>query len=195
MPAKTKKMITAAFIRHLKLIKASQKLAPGIIKGAALIAESLKRGNKILICGNGGSAAQSQHFAAELVCRYRKERKSLPAIALTTDTSVLTAIGNDYGFDKIFSRQIESLGSVGDVLVVITTSGRSKNILRAIERAKKQKLVVIALIGQGGLALKKVADTAIIVPAEETARIQEVHDLVIHIWCEFIDAVLGVSRR
>ena len=122
--------------------------------------------------------------------RYKKDRRPLPAIALTVDTSALTAIGNDYGFEKVFARQIEVLGKPGDVLVAITTSGKSKNILAAIAQAKSQELKVIALTGEAGKELKEMVDVAIVVPSAETARIQEVHELVYHAWCEYIDSEL-----
>ena len=146
-------------------------------------------GNKILICGNGGSAADAQHFAAELTGRYLKERRSYPALALTTDTSALTAIGNDYGFDSVFSRQIEGLGKAGDILIAISTSGRSPNILKAVEVAKARGLRTIGLLGRDGGTLKDLVDDAFIVPSEVTARIQEIHEMILHFLCESMDAL------
>ena len=152
------------------------------------MAATLKSGHTVFACGNGGSAADSQHFAAELVARYKKNRKALRALALTTDSSALTAIGNDYGFEHIFTRQLEALGTRGDVLVAFTTSGSSRNVLQAIKQAKKQKMRVIVLTGAKGAGLKNIADVCIVVPSTETARVQEVHQLVYHAWCEYIDA-------
>lgn len=149
--------------------------------------EALKSGNKILIAGNGGSAADAQHFAAELVGRFETERKGLPAIALTTDSSVLTSVGNDYSYDQIFSRQIEALAFPGDIFIGISTSGNSDNIVRAVEKAKKEGLFVIGLLGKDGGRLKDICDEALIVPSGKTARIQELHEMCIHIMCTFID--------
>lgn len=165
-----------------------QHILSSVEEGARLIAATVRSHHTIFICGNGGSAADSQHFATELVARYKKDRKPLRAVALTTDTSALTAIGNDYGFENIFKRQIEALGTRGDVLVALSTSGSSPNILNAIKQAKKQKMKVIALTGEKGKSLKKIVDVAIIVPSIETARIQEVHEVVYHAWCEHIDS-------
>jgi len=151
------------------------------------ITECLERGNKILICGNGGSAADSQHFAAELVGRFKLERKGLPAIALTTDTSILTAIGNDYGFDHIFERQIEALGKEGDILVGISTSGNSENVIRAVKKAKDMGVYTIGLLGKDGGKLKDLVDLSLIVPSNSTPRIQECHVLIYHIVCEEVE--------
>jgi phosphoheptose isomerase len=164
-----------------------RQILPDVERAAGLITQALKRGKKILVCGNGGSAADSQHFAAELVGRYKNDRPALPALALTTDSSTLTSIGNDYGFDKIFSRQVEALGERGDVLVAISTSGTSKNILAAVAAARKRKMKVVALTGAKGKMLAKKADIAVVVPSQETARIQEIHELTLHSWCEFLE--------
>lgn len=153
-----------------------------------LIVHALKNGNKILVCWNGGSAADSQHFVAELIARYKTERKSLPAIALTTDTSILTAIGNDYDFDRIFSRQVEWLWQKWDILIWFSTSGNSKNIVRAIEIAKSNGMISIGLLGKGGWCIKDIVDYAIIVPSDNTPRIQECHMTIYHSICEYIDA-------
>ena len=149
--------------------------------------ETLKSENKILIAGNGGSAADAQHFAAELVGRFETERKGLPAIALTTDTSILTSVGNDYSYDHIFARQIEALALPGDIFIGISTSGNSENIVCAVETAKKEGLFVIGLLGKDGGRLKDICDEALIVPSDKTARIQELHEMCIHIMCTFID--------
>jgi D-sedoheptulose 7-phosphate isomerase len=160
---------------------------PGIAVAADLIVRALRKGNTLLICGNGGSAADAQHFSAELTGRYKTERRGLPALALTTDTSALTAIANDYGFDLVFSRQIEALGRKGDVLVLLSTSGNSINIAKAAGKAKAMGITTLALLGKGGGALKGVCDHEIIIPSADTPRIQEMHGLIIHCICERID--------
>jgi len=161
--------------------------ADHILAQAADMAERLKRGCRILICGNGGSAADAQHFAAELSGRYVKERRALAGIALTVDTSALTAIGNDYGFDRVFSRQVEALGRPGDLLVGITTSGNSPNVVLAVEAAKALGMRTLGLLGRDGGRLRELADDALVVPSPVTARIQEIHMMVYHFWCEALD--------
>lgn len=151
------------------------------------MAERLRRGGKILVCGNGGSAADAQHFAAELSGRYLKERRALAGIALTTDTSALTAIGNDYGYDRVFSRQVEALGRPGDLLVGISTSGNSPNVILAVEAAHALGMATLGLLGRDGGRLKAMVDEALVVPSAVTARIQEVHQMVYHFWCELLD--------
>jgi D-sedoheptulose 7-phosphate isomerase len=155
-----------------------------------LIGKRLKLGNKLLICGNGGSAADSQHFAAEVVGRFEKERKGFSAIALTTDTSALTAIGNDYGFDKVFSRQVEALGQKGDILIGISTSGNSNNVIEAVKVAKGLGIFTVGLLGKDGGQLKDLVDKAFIVRSNNTARIQEVHITFIHAICRVLDLYL-----
>ena len=155
-----------------------------------IICKSMKNGNKILIAGNGGSAADAQHFAAEIVGRYVLERKGYPAIALTTDTSNLTAIGNDYGYDEVFRRQVEALGNNGDIFVGISTSGNSKNIINAIYTAKAQRLKVIGLTGRDGGLMKDLCDICLNFPYKETARIQEHHLMTYHLICEFVEKEL-----
>lgn len=182
-------IIADAFRRHEETVRKSTERVVSDAKHAAdLIRESSLAGHKLLVCGNGGSAADSQHLAAEFVCKFVKERKALPAIALTVNTSALSAVGNDYDFERVFVRQIQALGAAGDVLVALTTSGTSKNILAAIAEAKARGMKVVALTGEGGAALKEKVDVAIVVPSRETARIQEVHELVYHAWCEYVDA-------
>ena len=158
-----------------------------ILAQADDLAERLKRGCKILVCGNGGSAADAQHFAAELSGRYLKDRRALAAIALTTDTSALTAIGNDYGYEQVFARQVEALGRPGDVLVGISTSGNSPNVLRAVASAKTVGMRTIGILGRDGGSLKEAVDDALVVPSRVTARIQELHEMVFHFWCEILD--------
>ena len=161
-----------------------------IVAAAEAIVAALKNGRSVLVFGNGGSAADAQHFAAELVGRYEQERKAWPAVALTTDTSALTAIGNDYGFDRVFARQIEALGRSGDVALGISTSGNSPNVLRALETAAARGLVTIALTGRGGQA-GKIATHHIAVDEERTSRVQEVHATVLHVMCELVESELN----
>ncbi len=158
-----------------------------VVAQAGDMAERLKRGCKILVCGNGGSAADAQHLAAELSGRYVKERKALAGIALTTDTSALTAIANDYGYEFVFSRQVEALGRPGDVLIGISTSGNSPNVIKAVESAQALGMHTIGLLGKDGGKLKGLVDEALVVPSAVTARIQEVHQMVYHFWCECLD--------
>lgn len=162
-----------------------------LINISKLIIESEKNGGKILIAGNGGSAADAQHFAAEIVGRFVLERKGYPAIALTTDTSILTAIANDYSYDDIFSRQIEALGNKGDVFIGISTSGNSSNIIKAIHKAKEKGLVVIGLTGKTGGKMKELCDECLIFNYKETARIQEHHLMSYHLICEFVEKELS----
>ena len=157
---------------------------------AKIMIDALKKGNKILVCGNGGSAGDTQHFVAELIVRFEKERISLPAIALTTDTSIITACGNDFGYDRIFERQIEGLGREGDVLVGITTSGNSMSIIKGFEAARKIGMKMICLNGKDGGKISKMnlgLDVDLKIPSKNTARIQESHITIIHIWCKLID--------
>ncbi|MEW6331133.1 MAG: phosphoheptose isomerase [Pseudomonadota bacterium] len=166
------------------------ELAPIITQAAALMIQALLTDRKLLICGNGGSAADAQHFSAELLNRFERERPGLPAIALTTDTSTITAIGNDYHFDDIFSKQVRALGQAGDVLLGISTSGNSRNVIRAIEAAHERGIVCVALNGREGgeiTGLLSGQDVNICVPGSSTARIQEVHGIVIHCLCDLID--------
>ncbi|MFQ5892774.1 MAG: SIS domain-containing protein, partial [Nitrospinota bacterium] len=161
---------------------------PGAIEEAfKLLWKTLAGGGKILLCGNGGSAADAQHIAAELVGRFQRQRPGAAALALTTDTSVLTAVANDYGFEEVFARQVEALGSPGDCLVGISTSGQSLNIHRAMETARRMGLSTVGLLGMGGGSLKGLADAAVVVPSESTPHIQEAHITVGHIWCDLLD--------
>ncbi|WP_257310646.1 D-sedoheptulose 7-phosphate isomerase [Geothrix fuzhouensis] len=159
-----------------------------ILAQADDMAERLKRGGRVLVCGNGGSAADAQHLAAELSGRYLKERRALAGIALTTDTSALTAIGNDYGFDQVFSRQVEALGRPGDLLIGISTSGNSPNVIRAVASAKGLGVRTLGLLGRDGGKLVGLMDDALVVPSTVTARIQEIHQMIYHFWCEALDA-------
>jgi len=157
-----------------------------------LLTEAFKSGHKILIFGNGGSAADSQHFAAEMIGRFQKERQALPAVALSTDTSTITALSNDYGFEIIFSRQIEALGRTGDVALGFSTSGNSKNIIRGLEAARTKGMKTVALTGQGGGKLNGLADICIAVPSSVTARIQEAHGVIVHALCELVEEAYSV---
>lgn len=173
--------------------QAAQVLAQPTAQAAELLFNTLANDGKFLICGNGGSAADAQHFAAEMTGRFEKERMELAAIALTTDTSALTAIGNDYGFDHIFSKQVRALGRTGDVLVGISTSGNSGNVIEAIHAAHQNGMKIIALTGRDGgkiAQMLKEGDVLLNVPYPRTARIQEVHILLIHAMCDCIDAML-----
>ena len=154
---------------------------------AEFIGKALADGHKVLFCGNGGSAADSQHLAAEFVGRFRKERKGLPAIALTVDTSILTAVANDYGYDTVFARQVQALGGQGDVLIGISTSGNSKNVLRATEEAKAKDIFCIGMTAEGGGQMADACDICLAVPTKVTARAQEMHILMGHILCELVD--------
>ena len=184
----------AHVVRVLKAAAAAHERMTGraqsVVAAAAAMAGALNAGGTVFAFGNGGSAADAQHFVAELVGRYKQERRGLRAVALTTDTSVLTAVGNDYGFDRVFARQIEALVRRGDVALGISTSGRSPNVLRALEAAKQRGAVTIALTGRGGEA-GAIADCHIAVDEEETARVQEVHMTVLHVICELLEAEIN----
>jgi D-sedoheptulose 7-phosphate isomerase len=183
-------ILKEASVLHAKL----SVLIPAITKTAGVMMECIKKGGKIMFAGNGGSAADSQHLAAELVGRFLKDRKPMAGLALTTDTSIITAVANDYSFDDIFSRQVLGLGKPGDVFFGISTSGNSPNILKAVEAAKSVGIITIGLTGNGGGKMAQVVDCLIDVPYKgKSARIQEVHILIGHILCELIeDAVLSV---
>ena len=177
---------------QLKL-QAAEELAEPISQAVEIMFTALSNGNKILACGNGGSAADCQHFAAELVGRFERERLPLPALALTTDTSILTAVGNDYGFREVYAKQVQAFGQSGDVLLALSTSGNSANVVAAIEAAVERDMRIIALTGKGGGLMGELmsdADVHICVPHDRTARIQEVHALTIHILCDGIDVAL-----
>ena len=177
--------------QHIEIFERLQSNnASSISRCAEIMANVLKNKKKILICGNGGSAADAQHFSAELVGRFERERKALPAIALTTDTSALTAVGNDYGFERIFARQVEALAAPGDLFVGISTSGNSPNVIAAAMAARSIGCQTVGLTGSEGKKLASLCDASVLVPADRTSRIQEAHITVIHIWCEMIDESL-----
>ena len=165
-------------------------LTPLIAEMAVFLTDTFRSGGKLMVMGNGGSAADSQHFAAEIVSRFRMERPGLPAIALSTDTSILTAIGNDYGFDFVFRRQVEALATPGDIVVGISTSGNSTNVKTALELAHEKGCRTIALIGRDGGGIKDVCDLALVVPSDDTPRIQEGHIAIIHIVCDLVEKAM-----
>lgn len=183
------------FKESVAVKQASEPLAPQISRAADLMAQALLSDGKILSCGNGGSAADAQHFSGELLGRFERERPGLPAVALTTDSSTITAIANDYQYEDIFAKQVRALGQPGDILLAISTSGNSQNILRAIATAHSRNLRVVALSGRDGGSIAQTLnaeDIELRVPAERTCRIQEVHLLIIHCLCDLIDvAILG----
>lgn len=181
------KKIESSFKSSSKLINDSAKLSSIIHKSIEIICDSLNNGNKVVIFGNGGSAADAQHIAAELIGRFKLERKSLPAIALTTDTSVLTSLSNDYSFDLVFQRQCEGLILKGDIVIGISTSGNSKNIENGIRTAKNMGAITIGLLGNKGGSIKKLVDIPIVVNSSSTSQIQEVHRVIYHIICENVE--------
>lgn len=167
-----------------------EQLVPAIEACAAQVTRCLRAGRTVFWCGNGGSAADAQHMAAELVGRFERDRPGYGSVALTTDTSILTSVGNDFGFDYIFSRQVESLGKAGDILMALSTSGNSPNVIRAVEAARQKGIFSIGLLGRDGGSLRGLCELAVIVPAESTARIQEMHGLIGHILCDQVEAAL-----
>ena len=184
-------VLTRSLEEHLKTIQALiDSRLPEIEAAGSLIWEALKSGNKILLCGNGGSAADAQHIAAELVGRYEQQRRAFPAISLTTDTSALTAVSNDYGYEEVFARQVEALAVAGDVLIAISTSGKSPSIVKAADQARARGCKTIALTGCSGEPLTSHCDLAVVVPSDRTSRVQEAHITIGHLWCEIVDKVL-----
>ena len=187
-------LINISFSEHVDIANETLKIIGGKLeKTSDIISKSLLSGGTIFWCGNGGSAADSQHIAAEFVGRFKKNRRPLRSIALTTDSSVLTCIANDYSYEDIFSRQLSALGRAGDVLVAITTSGESENIKQALIQAKKMKIKTIALLGKKGGVCKDHADLPLIIPSDTTARIQEIHILIEHLLCELVEKKLGLD--
>ena len=184
-----KNIIQARFEEHLEVTNAVMQsdIIAQIERVATVVKAALANGKKVLFCGNGGSAADSQHLAAEFVGRFQKERQGLPAIAFTVDTSILTAVGNDYGFDKVFVRQVEALGNEGDVLIGISTSGTSRNVVAAVELAKTKGIYCVGMTAANGAKMGELCDECISVPAKVTARAQEMHILIGHILCELVD--------
>jgi D-sedoheptulose 7-phosphate isomerase len=177
---------------QVALLQTLHTLAEVVDQAGHLATVCLKSGGKLMFCGNGGSAADSQHLAAELTGRFIKDRRPLAAVALSTDTSALTCIGNDYSFDEVFARQVQGLGRAGDVLIAISTSGNSRNVIRAVEEAKAIGMKVIGFLGRDGGALKAMCDVPIVVPSQVTARIQESHILIGHTLCGMVEQQLGL---
>lgn len=177
------------------VLETSRQLLPELERSGLSIADSLKTGGKLLTCGNGGSATDAMHLAEELVGRYKEDRSALAAVCLNADPSTLTCIGNDYGYDAVFARQVQALARQGDVLVGFTTSGNSPNVLRAFECAKDLKITTVLVSGKDGGLAKGITDFELIVPSQSTARIQEVHTFILHQWLEIIEAELfGMNR-
>jgi D-sedoheptulose 7-phosphate isomerase len=187
-------VFTDALVEHLAIIQQLEDQQDSFERAAILISDCVLRGNKVLWCGNGGSAADSQHLAAELVGRFRHSRPALSSIALTTDSSVLTAIANDFGYQEVFARQVEALCLRGDVVVGISTSGTSKNVCAALERARQLGAQTVALTGQKGGPMALLADACIRVPSNDSARIQEAHILCGHILCEWVELASCISH-
>lgn len=183
--------IAQSLDEHARLIDAVRRdLLPDMERAAGMLIDGLRAGGKVLWCGNGGSAADSQHLAAELIGRFKRERRPIASMALTTDTSILTCVGNDYGFADIFSRQVEALAGPHDVLVGLSTSGRSENVLRAVEMARQKGARTLGLLGRDGGTIAPRCDLAIVVPADDTARIQEMHITLGHILCDLLEQAL-----
>jgi len=175
---------------HLRCFEALKGLEGPVTAAGEVITRALVGGNKILVCGNGGSASDAQHFAAEVVGRFTRERRAYPALALSTDTSILTAVANDYGYGSIFSRQVEALGQANDVLVGISTSGNSENVIAAVKKARERGMKTIALTGGSGGQLTEQAHVAVTIPFTVTARIQEAHIFILHYWADAAEAAL-----
>ena len=188
-------LVARSLKQHLNTFEELLQTSESEIRACAqLILETFRSGKKVLVCGNGGSAADAQHLAAEFVGRYEAERRGLPAIALTTDTSALTAVSNDYGFERVFARQVEALAVEGDLLIAISTSGDSPNVIAATMAARNAGCKVVALTGQKGTKLASLSDASIKVPSARTARIQEAHITIAHIWCEILDSEFARSE-
>ncbi len=182
--------VQTAIAQATATLESLRPLEQDIVEAAVLVRDCLGAGGKLLVCGNGGSAGDAADFTTEYVCRFLGDRRPFPAINLTADGSLLTAIGNDYGFEEIFARQVRGFGKPGDVVLAISTSGRSKNIIRSLEEAKQIGLQSIALLGRDGGAAKGLATVDLVVPGQVTARIQEAHKFILHVICELVDPSL-----
>ena len=183
-----RRKLEPSFAEHeAVLARCRASLQPAIITVGQVLMRSIQTGGKIMLCGNGGSAADAQHIAAELIGRFKKERRAFAALALTTDSSILTCIGNDYSFEDIFARQVAGMARAGDVLIGISTSGNSPNVLKAMSEAKRAACVTVALAGRGGGKLAPLCDHSIVVPSDETPRIQEMHIMIGHMLCELLE--------
>jgi len=186
-------LFEAAVVSHSQTFATLEKLRPHLMAAADACSDAIRNGNKLLFCGNGGSAADAQHLAAELVGRLVRDRRALAGLALSTDSSAVTCIANDFGYEEVFARQIEGLGRNGDVLIAISTSGNSPNVLRAVEVAKPMGITTVGLLGRNGGQLADMVDLPMIVAADETARIQEAHIFLGHVLCVLIEHGLGVG--
>lgn len=172
---------------HLKVFHGLEAIFKEIVHAGDMLCKAIENGHKIMICGNGGSAADSQHFAAELVGRFKRERNAMPAISLTTNTSIITALGNDYGYNTIFARQVEAIGAPGDLLIGISTSGASENVLKAFNVARSKDVATIGLLGKDGGVIHHASDISVIIPSDNTPHIQEAHIFILHAWCDMIE--------
>ena len=184
-------ILNQAINGSIETLQSLKKLEPEVARAADFITDCLTKRSKLLVCGNGGSASDAAHFATELVVRFAKDRPAYPAICLTGDGGLLTAAGNDYGFDEIFARQVAAFGVPGDLLICLTTSGKSKNVLRALEEARPRKLKTIAFLGRDGGSTIGIADVDLLVASDSTARIQEAHQLLLHVICEAMESRLA----
>ena len=189
------KILERAIVAANQTLQSLFDLDAQVAKAADLIEESLRAGNKLLVCGNGGSAADASHFATEFVVRFTKDRPAYPAICLACDGGLLTAAGNDYGFDEVFARQVAAFGLQGDVLICLTTSGKSRNVERALAEAKAHKLKTIAFLGRDGGSTVGMADVDLLVPGDLTSRIQEAHQLLLHVLCETVEVRLSGKKK
>jgi phosphoheptose isomerase len=182
--------LNRAISDSVRTLESLKNLEREVSRAADLIEQCLRAGNKLLVCGNGGSAADASHFATELVVRFVKDRRAFPAICLASDSGILTAAGNDYGFDEIFARQVAAFAESGDVLICLTTSGKSKNVIRALEEAKARGIKTIAFLGRDGGSTIGIAEVDLLVKSDSTARVQEAHQLLVHVLCEIIESRL-----
>lgn len=188
-------MLDTMIDAHVRCLESLKSIAPALNKVGDTLLQCLLGGGKLMICGNGGSAGDAQHFAAEIIGRFEKERRGYPAVALSTDTSILTAVGNDYGFDEVFARQVDGLGRAGDVLIGISTSGNSANVIRAVKRAATLGVKTVGLLGRDGGILKDLVEQPIVVDNPATARVQEAHIFILHYWAWQIEGGLPAARQ
>jgi D-sedoheptulose 7-phosphate isomerase len=182
--------LNSAINESVRTLESLKNLEREVTRAADLIEQCLRAGNKLLVCGNGGSAAEASHFATELVVRFANDRRAFPAICLASDSGILTAAGNDYGFDEIFARQVAAFGVPGDVLICLTTSGKSKNLVRALQEAAARQMKTIVFLGRDGGSTVGIADLDLVVKSDSTARVQEAHQLLLHVLCETIESRL-----
>jgi D-sedoheptulose 7-phosphate isomerase len=182
--------LNRAISDSVRTLESLKDLEQEVTRAADLVEKCLRAGNKLLVCGNGGSAADASHFVTELVVRFAKDRRALPGICLASDSGILTAAGNDYGFDEIFARQVAAFGAAGDVLICLTTSGKSKNVIRALEEAKARQIKTISFLGRDGGSTAGIAEVNLLVKSDSTARVQEAHQLLLHVLCELIESRL-----